>query len=210
MTSRTAPQRRRLGTLWALIAVFALPPVAAWFFYLNPEYLPTARSNRGELIHPPVDLPTGASLRSPDGLPFPADVLSGRWTLVVLSQSPCIDSCEGKLRDIRQVRLALGESSLSIERLLLSTGRGGPVGTELPEDLAGTRVALLEESAGRALDGELGAPDGDEPRIYILDPMGRLMMRYAPDAPAEDILKDMGRLLKGSKNWIKGAQYGHQ
>jgi len=199
-----------LGTLWALVAVFALPPVAAWFFYLNPEYLPTARSNKGELINPIVNLPIGENLRTADGLPFPVDDLSGRWTLVVLSQSPCLDSCRSKLRDIRQVRLALGESSLSVERLLLSTGRGASLGAELSEDLTGTRVAFLEEAAGRALVGELGAPDGNEPRVYILDPMGRLMMRYAPDAPAKDILKDMGRLLKGSKNWIKGAQYGHQ
>ena len=34
--------------------------------------------------------------------------------------------------------------------------------------------------------------------------------RYAPDAPAKDTLKDMERLLKASKNWIKGASYGHR
>jgi hypothetical protein len=36
------------------------------------------------------------------------------------------------------------------------------------------------------------------------------MMRYAADAPPKDVLKDMERLLKASKNWIKGAQYGHR
>jgi hypothetical protein len=35
------------------------------------------------------------------------------------------------------------------------------------------------------------------------------MMRYGTDAPPDDVLKDLERLLKGSKNWIKGASYGH-
>lgn len=36
------------------------------------------------------------------------------------------------------------------------------------------------------------------------------MMRYAVDAPARDTLEDLEHLLKASKNWIKGAQYGHK
>ncbi len=56
----------------------------------------------------------------------------------------------------------------------------------------------------------LGEGSDSLDRTYILDPMGNLMMRYAADAPAKDTLKDMERLLKASKNWIKGASYGHR
>ena len=50
----------------------------------------------------------------------------------------------------------------------------------------------------------------DATSAVLLDPMGNVMMRYAPNAPAKDTLKDMGRLIKASKNWIKGAGYGHK
>ena len=44
----------------------------------------------------------------------------------------------------------------------------------------------------------------------VQTPLGNLMLRYAPDAPAQDTLKDLERLLKASKNWIKGGTNGHR
>jgi hypothetical protein len=35
-------------------------------------------------------------------------------------------------------------------------------------------------------------------------------MQYAPEAPPQDLLHDLEKLFKASKNWIKGAQYGHR
>lgn len=206
MNEAVAPRRRSLFPLWAMLAVFALPVVSAWFLYLNPEYLPTTRSNRGDLIEAIVTLPTGEDLLSVEGTPFDSDKLSGRWTLVVLGQASCSEPCLEKLREIRQIRLALGESRLSVERLLLATDSGFVVESEL----AGTQVATLTPAGAQHLLDQLGDDASAYDRIYILDPMGRLMMRYRADAPAKDILKDMERLLKASKNWIKGAQYGHQ
>jgi hypothetical protein len=33
-------------------------------------------------------------------------------------------------------------------------------------------------------------------RIYIVDPLGNLMMSYAPDAPQKALLEDLKKLLK--------------
>ena len=54
-----------------------------------------------------------------------------------------------------------------------------------------------------------GGAEGDN-NVFIVDPQGNLMMRYQPDATAKEILKDMEKLMKASKNWVKGAQYGHR
>jgi len=69
---------------------------------------------------------------------------------------------------------------------------------------------VTDEAGAVWLIGALGQGPEALGRVYILDPMGNLMMRYASDAPAKDVLKDMGRLIKASKNWIKGAGYGHK
>lgn len=204
----TASPRRSLAPLWAMAVIFALPVVAAWFFYFNPEYLPQGRSNRGELISPPVELPAGA-LVTPGGAAFDGARLAGRWTLVVPSRPPCATACLEKLGEIRQIRLALGESRLSIERLLLFTSTPKATAT-LPEDLAGTQVASLSPEAAAVLRPRIGQEEALGDRIFILDPLGRLMMRYSPSAPPKDVLKDLERLLKASKNWVKGAQSGHQ
>jgi len=198
---------RSLAPLWVLVAVFAAPVIAAWFFYLNPEYLPSGRTNKGELIDPVVALPADLALSTWDGTDFSRDLLAGKWTLVYLAGGTCDNACRNQLIAMRQIRLALGESQRSVERLLVLTDA---TATDLARDLgtefAGMRVALGD---GR-LSELLGEGTAVLDRIYILDPMGNLMMRYATGAPARDTLEDLEHLLKASKNWIKGAQYGHK
>ena len=207
----TGAEKRSLLPLWAMIGVFAAPAIAAWFFFLNPQYLPAGRTNHGELIEPVVPLPSGVRLSTPEGEPFERETLAGKWTLVFLADAECNEDCEARLRDMRQIRLALGEGSLSVERLLvLMEPQAADLGAALGDQFDGMRVALAGPGGAGQLLQSLGEGAHAIGRIYILDPMGNLMMRYAVDAPADDTLKDMERLLKASKNWIKGAQYGHK
>ncbi len=204
-----APTRGSLTPLWVMVGVFAAPVLAAWFFYLNPGYLPSGRANLGELIVPVVALPSAPDVVGADGAPFDQEPLAGKWTLVFLAGTDCEDSCRNRLHDLRQIRLALGEASLNTERLLILTGQDAlPLAGELALDYRGMRVAVTDHAGGQQLLDQLGGDDALG-RIYILDPMGNLMMRYALTAPSKDILKDIGRLIKASKNWIKGAGYGH-
>ncbi len=194
-----------------MIAVFAAPVIAAWFFYLNPEYLPSGRSNKGELIEPVVPLPPGLGLFTPDGAELDRDALAGRWTLVYLAGGDCGDACRNQLIAIRQIRLALGENQVSTGRLLILTDpAAADLGAELAREFEGMQVAVTDAASDVRLLDLLGQGAASLGRIHILDPMGNLMMRYAPDAPPDDTLSDMERLLKASKNWIKGSSYGHK
>jgi hypothetical protein len=210
MSEVTAGQQKRgIAPLLAMIAIFAAPVIAAWFFYLNPGYLPAGRTNKGELIEPVVPLPPELRLSDPRGAAFDPAALAGKWVLVYLTGGECGDACMEHLIAIRQIRLALGESQFSVDRLLIMTDPSArDLAARLAGELDGMQVALTDAASGAALTDALG--EGALGRIYILDPMGNLMMRYASDAPAKDTLKDMERLSKASKSWIKGAQYGHQ
>jgi cytochrome oxidase Cu insertion factor (SCO1/SenC/PrrC family) len=209
-TSAPAGRRRNLWPLWVMIAVFAAPVVATWFYYFFPDYLPEARSNRGEIINPAIGLPEGLDLRTLEGAPFDANLLEGAWTLVYLADRACSQSCVQRLVELRQIRLGLGENRNFVERLLLIADPQGPVDQGLMDGaFEGMRVAVMDRSASERLLSALGSGPEALDRVYILDPQGRLMMRYAADALPKDTLKDMERLLKGSKHWIKGASYGH-
>lgn len=212
MSEVTAGQQKRgIAPLLAMIAIFAAPVIAAWFFYLNPGYLPAGRTNKGELIEPVVPLPPELRLSDPRGAAFDPAALAGKWVLVYLTGGECGDACMEHLIAIRQIRLALGEGQLSVERLLIMTDPdASALDSELGTKLEGMHVAVTDAAGGERLLDLLGEGAAALDRIYILDPMGNLMMRYAQDAPAKDTLKDMERLLKASKNWIKGAQYGHK
>jgi len=203
----TPAVHRSLWPLWAMIVIFALPAIAAWFFHFNPELLPASRVNRGELIEPVRPWPTDLPLVRVDGSPFDAATLRDRWTLLLVSRAPCGSACAQKLADLRQIRLALGESRYVVERLAVLVGDAvEPFGDEF----AGTELARADRAAEPRLQGFFGPGPDVWDRTYIVDPFGNLMMRYAADAPPKDVLKDMERLLKASKTWIKGAQYGHR
>ena len=203
--------RRGVRPLLIMVGIFAAPVLAAWFFYFNPQYLPSARGNVGELISPVVAVPADLRLTTPAGVALDRTRLEGKWTLVYLAGGGCPDACRLRLHDLRQIRLALGDGSLSVERLLILTDPGAAAtGAALAKEFDGMGVAVTDEAGAVWLIGALGQGPEALGRVYILDPMGNLMMRYASDAPAKDVLKDMGRLIKASKNWIKGAGYGHK
>ena len=204
-------ERRGVRPLLIMVGIFAAPVLAAWFFYLNPQYLPSGRGNLGTLISPVVAVPADLRLTTPAGVALDRSELEGKWTLVYLGGGDCPDACRERLHDLRQIRLALGDGSLSVERLLILTDPGASAtGAALAQEFRGMAVAVTDEAGAAWLIGALGQGPQALDRVYILDPMGNVMMRYASDAPAKDILKDMGRLIKASKNWIKGAGYGHK
>ena len=242
-TNQAGESSRGRRTLLLLVVIFAAPVLAAWFYWFNPELLPSTRSNKGEILNPPVELPTDLKLTTPAGNAFQLELLRDRWVMLYLERGQCDERCVDQLMALRQIRLALGEGMVNVERLFVlaepNQGNNPPLDQAmLDRAFEGMSVALADADASAALAGVLdqaAAPDADGGdsvastaasdaatgaalgsatndafgRIYFIDPRGRIMMRYAPDAPPEDPLSDMERLLKASKNWIKGKSYGH-
>jgi len=127
--------------------------------------------NYGELIPP----------RPADG---PLSALKGKWVLVTFDPAACDAACEKKLYIVRQVRRALGQDAERIERLWVVTDAARPK-PELLAAIEGTHVSTAR------LDFQ-----GD--RIYLVDPLGNLMMRFPPDPDPSLIIKDLRRLMKYS------------
>jgi hypothetical protein len=203
-----APGWRRMMPLWILLVIFSLPVAAAWWFYLNPDQLPTGRKNLGELIEPVVALDERFALRQVDGMAFDPTQLHGKWSLVTFSASGCADACHGQLVDMRQIRLAVGEGRYVVDRLFIVPQSESV--DALAEEFPGMHVALIGPEALQSLQAQLPGLDSASSRILIMDPMGNLMMAYTEDAPAKHVLRDMEFLLKASRNWVKGAGYGHR
>jgi hypothetical protein len=116
--SGTQQKPRKFTPLWVLIALFALPPMAAWLFFFNPQWLPQGRTNHGTLIDPPRPV-IGLELRTPDGVRFDWEVLKDLWTLTLVSEGGCDTACIETLIEARQIRRATGANRQRIDRLLI-------------------------------------------------------------------------------------------
>lgn len=186
-----AVRRGRLKLL--LIAVFFAAPVAlAWLAYRF-DWATGSAGNYGELLEPAA-LPDGA-LTAMDGRPFPLARLRGKWVLLQFDDSRCDAYCEQKLYFMRQVRRALGRDMERVERLWVLTDGGTPRASLVPA-IEGT---LLARSADGRFSAAFPAARGPVDHIYLVDPMGNLMMRFPREPDPSKMLKDLQRLLKYSQ-----------
>ena len=110
--------------------------------------------------------------------------LKGKWVLVTFDAAACDSACEKKLYIVRQVRKAQGKDAERIERLWIITDGAKP----RPELLA-----AIEGSHTAA-----GNLDFRGERIYLVDPLGNLMMQFPKDPDPAKMIKDLQRLLKYS------------
>jgi hypothetical protein len=167
--------RRGRLKLAALALFFAAPFALAWLAWWL-DWAPGTTSNYGELIEP----------RPLAGAPW--ESLRGKWVLVAFDAAACDAYCERKLYFMRQVRRAQGRNMDRVERLWLLTSEGRPA-PKVIEAIEGTRVAPAGEIAARF-------PGNVADHIYVVDPLGNLMMRYPRDPDPSRMLKDLQRLLK--------------
>jgi hypothetical protein len=191
------PHRRRQRILLIGLALLFFGPLGAsyYMFFAPGGWRPSGHVNKGELIQPPRALPA-APLPLLEGGNTDAQVLRGKWTLLfVQRRHRCDAECLRRLYDTRQVRLALDREMNRVQRVF--------VGGADCCDLAALRAAhpdliMVRADAGVSPLLQL-IPEGaaaDAQRVYLIDPLGNLMMFYAPELPAKGILQDLKRLLQ--------------
>ncbi|MBI2959836.1 MAG: cytochrome C oxidase subunit I [Betaproteobacteria bacterium] len=177
--------------LAALALACAAPLIGAHL--VHESWPPERRMNTGELIDP-LPLPETVLWRL-DGTPFHFSELKGRWIMVQLDEARCAEACRKKLYQMRQVRLAQGRDMHRIERLWL-VADDAPVAAPLIGEFAGTHVLRARDSR---LLARFPAQRDLREHIYLIDPLGNLMLRYPRDADPSGMKRDLARLLKLSR-----------
>ena len=187
---------------WKMIIVLlmcASPVVASYLAYyvIKPE----GRRNFGELIDPQRPLPAIAT-KSLNGQTGQLTALKDQWLLLAVSGGACDARCEKNLYFQRQLRESLGREKERLDRVWLVTDEA-PVRTALMPALeAATVLRVAPADLGQWLQGAPGKRPQDH--LYLVDPMGNLMMRFPAEMDAEAAAKakrDLDRLLRASSGW---------
>lgn len=191
MSDATHPRRGR-RELWLLALVTIAPIVASYFAYYL--WRPEGFKNYGELIAPtPLGGLAGAQPETP--APFDSEALKGRWVLVMVDSGSCAKACNDRLWQMRQLRLTQGKDKERVARAWLVDDGAAPA-PELLKEYDGTIVVQAKSSP---LIAKL--PDGGMQRdhLFLVDPLGNLMMRFPANADPNRIKKDLTHLLKVSR-----------
>lgn len=180
--------------LFVVILVCASPIIASYFTYyvIKPE----SRTNYGDFIDPrdyPIPQLQSTTL---DGKPAGLEAYKGKWIMLQVGNADCPESCTKKLHDMRQLRLAQGKEMDRVERIWLITDNK-PLDTMLIREYDGMRMLRANSDLVKAwLPVDEGTTVADH--IYMIDPLGNLMMRFPKDADPNRIKKDLNKLLKAS------------
>lgn len=186
-----AKQRNFRVNLVLIFLAFAAPVVAAYLsFYFWP---PEGRTNYGELIKPAA-LPD-AALRDSTGKELALSKLRGKWLILTIDGANCDAACDQKLFLMRQIRISLTKEMNRVERVLLVRGKSNVSGDLLKKYpgmnvLSGADADLLEQFPALADPAD---------HIYLVDPLGNVMMRYPKNPDAAGIRRDLSRLLSVSQ-----------
>jgi len=193
MNDHAAARRAGRRNFLLLALLFFVPFVAAVWLYYYSAWRPSLAAH-GELIDPPHHLPAIA-LTLPDGGTAPPGVLRGSWSLVYLGEKSCAEACTKALAELARVRLALDKDATRVQRVLLHAGDCCAPGFPGPDD-QDLLVLGATGPEGEAYLALFPRAPYDTPSIYVIDPLGNLMMRHAASGSAEGLLKDLERLLR--------------
>jgi len=167
-------------TLALVVGLLMLPFVLGAGLYLS-GWQPSRAGNHGELLQPPLPLALPQDL---------ASETAGKWLLILAGSGPCTADCIARIDEMRRIQVSLNKDMGRLRRLILAADAGDPA-------LAAARAAqpdLLLVSPGRPWPDPATTAAGY--RLYVADPGGNLILRYAPDAEAKGIRADLERLLK--------------
>jgi hypothetical protein len=184
---------------WQLLGIAALffgPLAAAFWLYYAGGWRPQNMTNHGELIAPARPLPA-ASLHLADGRAAPGNLLRDRWTLVYVGDGACGADCTAALYSMRQTRLSLANEAPRVDRVFLAV-ENCCNRAFLEREHPGLTVIDASEAAAGPLLAQFPprARVGSNHALYIVDPLGNLMMQHDGAQPTRGLLDDLKRLLK--------------
>lgn len=204
-TSETPMNAQRSVKPLILVLLVSLAPViAAFLVYYNPQWRPDGNVNYGTLVEPQRPMPSAAELplTTLDGKPFDINDLRSQWLLIAADGAACPEECAKKLYILRNTHAMTGKNVERLTRVWFITDDAevpqkvldAYVGTIMlradPDDLA--KFLTVPADMANAKEA-LAVP------MWIMDPLGNLILEYPKDADPLKVRKDIGKLLHSSR-----------
>ena len=152
---------------------------------------PAASKQKGTLLDPYGDLRAHAP-RLLDGGTYAWNPVERTWRILVPAPAECGDDCRRVARDIGTVWQLLSKDADRVD--VLWWCRTTPCAWPGAGTAPGTLRLLAPDPAARAKLPQVDAGGGVP--VYVVDPNGFVVLRYAPGSDLAGVRTDLSRLLK--------------
>lgn len=179
-----------------LVSLFVAPVLLGTLLFFNLDRLGIDKGsvNYGELVHPALPLKV-SNLKVAGEDAEIGEVISKKWTMLYIVPENCDSFCTDRLALLKRVRLLTNEQMRRVRTTVMS-GKNGLSNI----DMSGYKNMVVASLYGETDTFYKQFPDKDLHPIYLIDPLGNLMMYYTQEKPdIKKMLKDINRLLKYSR-----------
>lgn len=193
----TNQQRQNRRTIIMLFGMTLIPFCIAWYFS---HIAPAKTTNNGELVVPVVTTEKtdfiGFDKFSADNM----KELSGHWLVVnIVPTQDCKQVCMDAIHKSKQLHLMLNKDLTRVRRVVILLNQNDPqtVATWWKDDTRLLKLKVSETLAAKIKQIRKNAvPEG---MLFLIDPLGNIMMQYEPGFDPYKVEKDLKKLLNVSQ-----------
>lgn len=188
--------QRKGRKVFLLMLVFFIVPIIVVIMMYKLNWMPNGVSF-GELVSPARLLNSSKELKTNEGLVLPPQFWKEKWSVVYVA-GDCQKVCLDKLHDMRQLHVSLYKDIDRTQRVLITTSQNvTAIKHDYPDLIVINQPS--ENVSNFAQQFQVNAENVSlSNRLYLVDPLGHLMMSYQPNAPLAEVRKDITRLLRYS------------
>ncbi len=196
-SEKSQQTKGRLAFL-AMVIFFAVPVLLVVAMYRF-NWHPKGHSN-GDLIEPVVPLQLTEIFKDVKTSDITAEskaLWHDKWSAVILAEN-CEIVCQTRLHDARQIHASLEKDMNRLQRILITNQQDvGDLQKQYP-DLIILNQPIADVSALAKQFDVNGVSAYTSERVYMVDPLGNLMLSYSNQVKPVEMRKDWVRLLKYS------------
>ena len=181
----TAPRGRGRLALMLLFGIFLGSALIALLLRAS-GWQPQANRQHGHLYSPAIDA-RALPPRRPDGQSLAWEPARRVWTVVVPTEPHCAATCVDLSHNLNKVWQLLGHTADNVQFLWLG---------DMPEGLAGSAAHVAMAPSPELRSALPGLPDVAGIPVYVIDPNGFVVLRYAPGFDPAGLRADLAKLLK--------------
>jgi cytochrome oxidase Cu insertion factor (SCO1/SenC/PrrC family) len=198
--SDSEKQQQKKGRLFliAMVVFFAAPLFLVMAMYRY-DWHPKGKSY-GELIEPVVPIKLTEAfqdVKTTDTTVLSKALWHDKWSAVILADK-CETVCQARLHDARQIHASLEKDMNRLQRILITNQQDlGDLQKQYPDLIILNQPSADVQALAKQFDLN-GVSSYTSERVYMVDPLGNLMLSYSNEVKPVEMRKDWVRLLKYS------------
>lgn len=204
VTAISKKTERSIKPLILVLLVSLAPVIAAFLVYYNPQWRPDGNVNYGTLVEPQRPMPSAEQLplTTLDGEPYDFNDLRGQWLLIAADGAACPEECAKKLYILRNTHAMTGKNVERLNRVWFITDDAEVPQKVLDAYIGTVMLRVNPDDLAKFLTvpaDSVNAQEALAQPLWIMDPLGNLILEYPKDPEPLKVRKDIGKLLHTSR-----------